>query len=190
MALPQHPSRMLLAAVALTAALGAHGRVSPISDLKSQISGVEELLEEFRQQLQQEQAYKPGGVADSCLGDFDSVGESIIQTKASIVQGAAFLLAPDRVHTWKDCLRACCAQPHCTVAVVQQRHPAESLGCFLFNCTYRNRRVCSFAPQPGFSAYSRGDNTSRGPPPAPVGGGDPKSPAEGRPDEEEVRGEA
>lgn len=191
---PQHHPRMLLAAVALMLLSGRRvgARSSPISDLKSKISGVEELLEEFRKQLQQEQSYKLGGVTDSCVGDFSSVRDSIIQTKASIEQGATFLLAPDRVYTWKDCLHACCSQPHCTVAVVQedQRQPGESLNCYLFNCTYRSKHVCSFAPQPGFSAYSRDANTSLGPLPLPGPGGPGKTKGDGQPDEEDAQGEA
>lgn len=165
---------MLLAAALLALALGRRvaGRSSPISDLKSKISGVEELLEEFRKQLQQEQSYKVGGVGDSCVGDFGSLGGSIIQTKPSIEQGATFLLVPDRVFTWTDCLHACCSQPHCNVAVVRggQRQPGKSLKCYLFNCTYRNKHVCSFSPHPGFSAYSRGGNSSQGHLPGPAGG--------------------
>lgn len=190
MALPQHHPRMLLAAVALMLFLGVDARSSPISDLKSKISGVEELLEEFRKQLQQEQSHKLGGVADSCVGDFSSVRDSIIQTKASIEQGATFLLAPDRVYTWKDCLHACCSQPHCTVAVVreEQREPGKSLNCYLFNCTYRSKHVCSFAPQPGFNAYSRAANTSLGHLPASAGGS-ATTRADGQPDEEDAQGE-
>lgn len=175
MALPQHPPRMLLAAaVLLLLALGRRvaARSSPISDLKSKISGVEELLEEFRHQLQQEQSSKVGSGTESCVGDFGSLGDSIIQTKPSIEQGATFLLVPDRVFTWKDCLHACCSQPHCTVAVVREdrRQPGKSLKCYLFNCTYRNKHVCSFSPHPGFSAYSRDANSSQGHLPGPAGG--------------------
>lgn len=165
MALPQHHPRLLLACVvSLAVAQHIDSRSSPLSDLKSQISGVEELLENFRKQLQQKQAYKIGGVIDSCVGDFDSVRNSIIQTKASIEQGATFLFAPDRVYTWNDCVHACCSQPHCTLAVVQvdTRQPGESLNCYLFNCIYRNKNVCSFAPQQGFTTYSRTANTTRG----------------------------
>lgn len=163
----QHP-RLLLLCVALSFAVsGGDARSSPISDLKSKISGVEELLEEFRKQLQQDQASRAGDAIDSCVGDFGAVGERIIRTKASIEQGAAFLLAPDRVYTWKDCLHACCSHPHCTVAVVQEdvRQPGDSLGCYLFNCTYRSKNVCSFAPQPGFSTYSWAPNATQGHPP-------------------------
>ncbi|XP_061126552.1 low-density lipoprotein receptor-related protein 11 [Syngnathus typhle] len=134
-----------------------HTRMSAISDLKSKISGVEELLEEFRKQLQQDQTYRPSEVADSCVSDFRSVRESIIRAKASIEQGATFLMAPERVYTWRDCVHACCAQPHCTVAVVQEepRQAGDSLNCYLFNCTYKSQNVCSFAPQPGFASHSR-----------------------------------
>ncbi|KAF3850146.1 hypothetical protein F7725_019865 [Dissostichus mawsoni] len=165
MALLQHPRLLLLACfvVLLTAARPTDTRSLPISDLKSKISGVEELLEEFRKQLQQDQTYKAAGdVVDSCVGDFNAVGERIIRAKASIEQGATFLLAPDRVFSWRDCLHACCSQPHCTVAVVQQdlRQPGDSLSCYLFNCTYRNKNVCSFAPQQGFTTYSRNPNNN------------------------------
>ncbi|XP_054618100.1 low-density lipoprotein receptor-related protein 11 isoform X2 [Dunckerocampus dactyliophorus] len=142
----------------------SHTRTSAISDLKSKISGVEELLEEFRKQLQQDQTYRPGEVADSCVSDFTSARESIIRAKASIEQGATFLMAPDSVYTWRDCVHACCSQPHCTLAVVQEepRQPGESLNCYLFNCTYRSQNVCSFAPQPGFTSHSRPANTTLG----------------------------
>ncbi|XP_021467465.2 low-density lipoprotein receptor-related protein 11 isoform X1 [Oncorhynchus mykiss] len=134
------------------------------TDLKSKISGVEELLEEFRKQLQQDQTYtreEEEGV-DVCLADFNAVEEHIIRATASIEQGATFLSAPDRVYSWKDCLHACCADPHCTVAVVQEdmRQSDDSLSCYLFSCTYRNKNVCSFAAQAGFSTYSRAHNTT------------------------------
>ncbi|XP_045916918.1 low-density lipoprotein receptor-related protein 11 [Micropterus dolomieu] len=189
MALPQHPQLQLLACVVLLSAVQhIDTRSSPISDLKSKISGVEELLEEFRKQLQQDQAYKVGDVIDSCVGDFTAVGERIIRAKASIEQGATFLLAPDRVYTWKDCLHACCSQPHCTVAVVQEdpRQPGDSLSCYLFNCTYRNKNVCSFAPQQGFTTYSRALNTTQGHL-AVSSGGSARRPGEEHPDGDDAQ---
>ncbi|XP_073348944.1 low-density lipoprotein receptor-related protein 11 [Pagrus major] len=189
MALPsQHPWLLLACVVLLAAGQHVDARSSPISDLKSKITGVEELLEEFRKQLQQDQAYKVGDVIDSCVGDFNAVGERIIKAKASIEQGATFLLAPESVYTWKDCLHACCSQPHCTVAVVQEdpRQPGESLSCYLFNCTYRNKNVCSFAPQEGFSTYSRTANTTQGHLPVSPGGS-ARRPGEGHPEEDDTQ---
>lgn len=168
MALLQHP-RLLLACLGLLLLLfafsGIDARSSPISDLKSKISGVEELLEEFRKQLQQDQTYRTGEAMDSCVGDFSAAEERIIRAKDSIEQGATFLLAPDRVYTWKDCVHACCSQPHCTLAVLHedQRQPGDSLRCYLFNCTYRSKNVCSFSAQKGFTTYSRTpNNTTQG----------------------------
>ncbi|XP_026885360.2 low-density lipoprotein receptor-related protein 11 isoform X1 [Electrophorus electricus] len=135
-------------------------RSSQISDLKSKISGVEELLEEFRKQLQQDQTYSKEEElgADACLGDFEAVEERIIRAMASIEQGATFLSAPSRVYSWRDCLHACCAEPHCTVVVMQEdlKQADDSLRCYLFNCTYRGENVCEFSFQQGFSTYSRG----------------------------------
>ncbi|XP_053192702.1 low-density lipoprotein receptor-related protein 11 [Scomber japonicus] len=164
MALLQHPRRLLACALLLCAVHRIDARTSPISDLKSKISGVEELLEEYRKQLQQDQAYRASDVTDTCVGDYSAAGGNIIRAKVSIEQGATFLLAPDRVYTWKDCLHACCSQAYCTVAVVQEdlRQSGDSLNCYLFNCTYRNKNVCSFAPQQGFTTYSRTHNTTQG----------------------------
>uniref|UniRef100_A0A8D2ZPC9 Low density lipoprotein receptor-related protein 11 n=1 Tax=Scophthalmus maximus TaxID=52904 RepID=A0A8D2ZPC9_SCOMX len=127
---------LLLLLLARVAPSSAAARSSPISDLKSKISGVEELLEEFRLQLQQDQAHREAEAldADPCARDFDAAPQRIIRTKASIERGATFLLAPERVATWRQCLRVCCAQPHCTVAVVQEearRPPGDGLSCYL-----------------------------------------------------------
>ncbi|XP_071380750.1 low-density lipoprotein receptor-related protein 11 [Centroberyx affinis] len=163
MAVVQHHRLLASVVLLLCAVQTIDTRASQISDLQSRMSGVEDLLEEFRKQLQQDQAYpREGDVIDGCLGDFNAVGEHIIRAKDSIEQGATFLLVPGRVYSWKDCLHACCSEPHCTVAVVQEdlAQPGESLNCYLFNCTYRNKNVCSFAPQQGFSTYSRTPNTT------------------------------
>ncbi|XP_061560329.1 low-density lipoprotein receptor-related protein 11 [Phycodurus eques] len=159
---PKLPPLLLL--LVLCVLQPSRTRMSAISDLKSKISGVEELLQEFREQLQQDQTYRPREVADSCVSDFSSARDSIIRAKVSIEQGATFLMAPDRVATWRDCVHACCAQPHCTVAVVQGEpgQAGGSLSCYLFNCTYRSQNVCSFAPQPGFASHSRPVNATPG----------------------------
>ncbi|KAK7906813.1 hypothetical protein WMY93_015425 [Mugilogobius chulae] len=168
----QHHRLLPLACALLLALNRAQARSSQISDIKSKRSGVEELLDEFRKELQQEQAYNRGtDVTDSCVRDYDAAEARIIRTKLSIEQGATFLLAPNNVYTWRDCVHACCVLPHCTVAVVQEDpRQTESLGCFLFNCTYRGRNVCSFAQKEGFSSFTRTNtNASRGHAPAQTG---------------------
>ncbi|KAA0708973.1 Low-density lipoprotein receptor-related protein 11 [Triplophysa tibetana] len=138
-------------------------RSSPTSDLTSKISGVEELLEEFRKQLQQDES--DSGLddedGDACASGFAVAEERIIRASASIEQRAAFLSAPPRVFSWRDCVHACCSHPRCTDAIIQEdlKQPDDSLRCYLFNCTYRGRDVCSFSFQPGFSTYSRANST-------------------------------
>lgn len=142
---------------------GVAPRSSQISDLKSKLSGVEELLEEFRKQLQQEddsdhQSAEDAG--DACrVSDFDAAEERIIRAMASIELGATFLSAPGRVYSRRDCVRACCAEPRCTTSIVQEQPLPDSDGaglrCYLFNCTYGGASVCAFSFQRGFSTFSR-----------------------------------
>ncbi|XP_054255153.1 low-density lipoprotein receptor-related protein 11 [Indicator indicator] len=156
---------VLLATLGGLAVMPGGRCAAPLAELRSQISGVESLLEEFRRQLQQEEPGPPAVVAtdgswERCGGSssFSARPDSIIRTKDSIAAGATFLRAPGAVAGWRQCLDACCAEPSCTLAVVQgpgrQRGAAE-LGCYLFNCTHRGRPVCRFAPHRGYSTYSR-----------------------------------
>ncbi|XP_032539686.1 low-density lipoprotein receptor-related protein 11 isoform X1 [Chiroxiphia lanceolata] len=168
---------VLLAALGGRAVLPGGRCAAPLADLRSQISGVETLLEEFRRQLQQEEPGPPatasggGGGGERCggSGSFSARPDSIIRTKDSIAAGATFLRAPGAVSGWRQCLDACCAEPRCTLAVVQgparPRGTAAEPGCYLFNCTHRGRPVCRFAPHRGYSSYSRRTAGSAPPPP-------------------------
>ncbi|RMC12943.1 hypothetical protein DUI87_10470 [Hirundo rustica rustica] len=158
---------LLLAALGGRAVLPGGRCAAPLADLRSQISGVETLLEEFRRQLRQEEPGPPaaagggGGGGERCggSGGFSARPDSIIRTKDSIAAGATFLRAPGAVSGWRQCLDACCAEPRCTLAVVQgparPRGTAAEPSCYLFDCTHRGRPVCRFAPHRGFSSYSR-----------------------------------
>uniref|UniRef100_A0A8C4WGF1 Low-density lipoprotein receptor-related protein 11 n=1 Tax=Gopherus evgoodei TaxID=1825980 RepID=A0A8C4WGF1_9SAUR len=148
--------RLLLLLLATLCGRAPGGEVAaPLAELRSQISGVESLLEEFRRQLQPDEA---GG--GHCRGGaFSARPDAIIRTKDSLAAGATFLRAPAAVAGWRQCLQACCAEPRCSLAVVQRaRPPGEqgALSCYLFNCTYRGRAVCRFAPHRGYSSYSLG----------------------------------
>ncbi|XP_077875044.1 low-density lipoprotein receptor-related protein 11 isoform X2 [Ictidomys tridecemlineatus] len=143
---------------------------APLSELHAQLSGVEQLLEEFRRQLQQERPQeelelelRAGiGPREGCPGPggdgYSAMPDAIIRTKDSIAAGASFLRAPAAVRDWRQCVAACCSEPRCSVAVVELPRlpvsPAVALGCYLFNCTVRGRSVCKFAPHRGFSSYS------------------------------------
>ncbi|XP_045862784.1 low-density lipoprotein receptor-related protein 11 isoform X2 [Meles meles] len=144
---------------------------APLSELHAQLSGVEQLLEEFRRQLQQEQPQEElelelraggGPPEEGCPGPggggYSAMPDAIIRTKDSLAAGASFLSAPAAVRDWRQCVAACCSEPRCSVAVVELPRPRAAapaaLGCYLFNCTARGRSVCKFALHRGYSSYS------------------------------------
>ncbi|XP_074043911.1 low-density lipoprotein receptor-related protein 11 isoform X2 [Macrotis lagotis] len=160
---------LLLAAWLLGPAAGGQRAAAPLAELRSSISGVEELLEEFRKQLRQEPPARepargpqprerPGAEAGCPGGAYTVRPDSIIHTKDSLGAGASFLSAPAAVRDWQQCVAACCAEPLCTVAVVELAQPqapaAAGPSCYLFNCTYRGRNVCKFSPHRGYDSYS------------------------------------
>ncbi|KAF5926422.1 hypothetical protein HPG69_013727 [Diceros bicornis minor] len=142
----------------------------PLSALRAQLSDVEQLLEEFRRQLQQERPQEelelelraggrpPEGCPGPGGGGYSARPNAIIRTRDSLAAGASFLRAPAAVRDWRQCVAACCAEPRCSVAVVELPRrpaaPAAALGCYLFNCTARGRSVCTFALHRGYSSYS------------------------------------
>ncbi|XP_048210509.1 low-density lipoprotein receptor-related protein 11 [Perognathus longimembris pacificus] len=143
---------------------------APLSELHAQLSGVEQLLEEFRRQLQQERPQEElelelrggGGPREGCPGPggdgYSAMADAIIRTKDSIAAGASFLRAPAAVRDWRQCVASCCSEPRCSVAVVERPRrppaPAAALRCYLFNCTAHGRSVCKFALHRGYSSYS------------------------------------
>nr|XP_060609532.1 low-density lipoprotein receptor-related protein 11 isoform X2 [Anolis sagrei ordinatus] len=157
-------SFLLLLLLLLSAVAG----VPPPAGAARSLPAVESLLEQFRRQQQQQQEEEPSGpgtkqeAAESgrCAtgGAFSSRPDSIIRTKDSLAAGATFLGSPGAVEGARQCLEACCARESCTLAVLQRAPPPSPPAaprCYLFNCTFRGRHVCLFAPQPGYHSYAR-----------------------------------
>lgn len=95
-----------------------------------------------------------GGAA--CLNRFTSgVPAFVLDTEASVSNGATFLGSPT-VHRGWDCVRACCTTQNCNLALVElQPDGGEDAisACFLMNCLYEQNFVCKFAPKDGFINY-------------------------------------
>ncbi|XP_073204850.1 kunitz-type protease inhibitor 1 isoform X3 [Lepidochelys kempii] len=95
---------------------------------------------------------------ETCLAHFTAgMPEFVLDSDASVKNGATFLSSP-RVHRSKDCVRACCKEPACNLALVQQDPPGEEdriQACFLLDCLYEQAFVCKFARKVGFLNYVR-----------------------------------
>ncbi|NWJ09112.1 SPIT1 inhibitor, partial [Crypturellus undulatus] len=108
--------------------------------------------------LGEEQEEKPFG--EACLDRFTAgMPDFVLDTDASVQNGATFLSSP-RVHRGRDCVRACCKDRMCNLALVEQ-HPGAGedhiQGCFLLNCLYKKAFVCRFARKIGFLNYVKRD---------------------------------
>ncbi|KAM6461093.1 kunitz-type protease inhibitor 1 [Liasis olivaceus] len=108
--------------------------------------------------LGQDQNGEGASFGEICLAQFTAgVPEFVLDTGASVQNGATFLGSPP-LESGRDCVRACCKNPGCNLALVEQRPGGESEGiqsCFLFNCLYDQAFVCRFAKKDGFLNYVR-----------------------------------
>uniref|UniRef100_A0A8C6W1B1 Kunitz-type protease inhibitor 1 n=1 Tax=Nannospalax galili TaxID=1026970 RepID=A0A8C6W1B1_NANGA len=95
-------------------------------------------------------------VGPPCLNRFTSgVPAFVLDTEASVSNGATFLGSPTVRRGW-DCVRACCTTQNCNLALVElQPDGGEDAvsACFLMNCLYEQNFVCKFAPKEGFINY-------------------------------------
>ncbi|XP_030894018.1 kunitz-type protease inhibitor 1 isoform X2 [Leptonychotes weddellii] len=95
----------------------------------------------------------PGG---PCLDRFTAgVPAFVLDTEASVSNGATFLGSPTVRRGW-DCVRACCTTQNCNLALVELKPDGGEdaiAACFLMNCLYEQNFVCKFAPREGFINY-------------------------------------
>ncbi|XP_019374569.1 PREDICTED: kunitz-type protease inhibitor 1 isoform X2 [Gavialis gangeticus] len=97
---------------------------------------------------------------ETCLGHF-TVGlpDFVLDTDASVQNGATFLSSPAAARG-RDCVRACCKEPACNLALVEQSPDGGEDGvraCFLLDCLYEQAFVCKFARKAGFLNYVKRD---------------------------------
>uniref|UniRef100_A0A674JLN8 Serine peptidase inhibitor, Kunitz type 1 n=1 Tax=Terrapene triunguis TaxID=2587831 RepID=A0A674JLN8_9SAUR len=110
--------------------------------------------------LGQEGGEEGASFGETCLAHFTAgMPEFVLDTDASVQNGATFLPSPP-VHRGKECVRACCKEPSCNLALVEQKpHEGEDRieACFLLNCLYEQAFVCKFARKVGFLNYVKRD---------------------------------
>ncbi|RXN35021.1 kunitz-type protease inhibitor 1-like protein [Labeo rohita] len=75
----------------------------------------------------------------------------VLDVDDSVKDGATFLSSP-RVSRSEDCVQACCDDPNCNLALVEHGGDSKTI-CFIFNCLYKQKKVCRFVRKTGFSNY-------------------------------------
>ncbi|KTF76726.1 hypothetical protein cypCar_00039016, partial [Cyprinus carpio] len=89
-----------------------------------------------------------------CMDKF-SLGKEdfVLDTDESVKEGATFLSSP-QVSRPEDCVLACCNDPNCNVALIEHgENPKSISACFIFNCLYKQKKVCRFVRKNGFRNY-------------------------------------
>lgn len=93
-------------------------------------------------------------VGQECLASFKSGREDFfLDVDDSVKDGATFISSP-KLNRSKDCLVACCKEPRCNVAVMENGEKEGLVkSCFLFDCLYKKKYVCHFVKKTGYINY-------------------------------------
>ncbi|XP_064182107.1 kunitz-type protease inhibitor 1a isoform X1 [Anguilla rostrata] len=91
---------------------------------------------------------------EQCLESFKKGKEGfVLDTDDSVKEGAVFIASPT-VHRMKDCVRSCCKDPTCNLALMEDGEEEGLIkACFLFSCLYKKKYVCKFVKKKGFNNY-------------------------------------
>lgn len=97
---------------------------------------------------------------DADCGDpFRSGQQNFVLDAEDAVREGAVILATAHVRSADACVRVCCEERRCNLALLEPRGAgaaaAENHTCVLFNCVHRNRFVCRFVNQAGYRSYIR-----------------------------------
>uniref|UniRef100_A0A672JVU3 Kunitz-type protease inhibitor 1-like n=1 Tax=Sinocyclocheilus grahami TaxID=75366 RepID=A0A672JVU3_SINGR len=89
-----------------------------------------------------------------CMEKFSPGKENfVLDVDESVKEGATFLSSP-QVSRSEDCVLACCRDPNCNLALIEHGEDPRSISsCFIFNCLYKQKKVCRFVRKNGFSNY-------------------------------------
>lgn len=93
-------------------------------------------------------------VGEQCLPTFKQGKENfVLDVEESLKDGATFISSPP-VTGINDCIVSCCEHRYCNLALIENGKAEGSLkSCYLFNCLYKQKKVCRFVREDGFSNY-------------------------------------
>ncbi|XP_058255372.1 kunitz-type protease inhibitor 1a [Hemibagrus wyckioides] len=92
---------------------------------------------------------------EQCFSKFtEGKDDFVLDTDESVKHGAEFLGSPTQVTRAKECVSECCKDPNCNLALMEKGDEEGTIkSCFLLNCLYKQKDVCSFVRKTGFSNY-------------------------------------
>lgn len=93
-------------------------------------------------------------VGEQCLPTFKQGKKNfVLDVEESLKDGATFISSPP-VTGINDCIVSCCKHRYCNLALIENGKAEGSLNsCYLFNCLYKQKKVCRFVRKDGFSNY-------------------------------------
>ncbi|XP_048856461.1 kunitz-type protease inhibitor 1-like [Brienomyrus brachyistius] len=93
-------------------------------------------------------------VDEHCLDKFKKGKKDFfVDVTDSVKNGATFIDSPSVEHA-EDCAQACCKYGTCNLAMLEQNVEGDAVkSCYLFDCLYANRHVCTFVKRTGFNSY-------------------------------------
>ncbi|XP_041928453.1 kunitz-type protease inhibitor 1a isoform X1 [Alosa sapidissima] len=91
---------------------------------------------------------------EQCLTTFKQGKiDFVLDTEESLKDGATFISSPP-VTVVNDCIVSCCKHQYCNLALVENGDTEGSIKtCYLFNCLYKQKKVCRFWRKEGFNNY-------------------------------------
>lgn len=96
-------------------------------------------------------AQNPG---EQCSKKFTKGKEDFVLDADESVKDGAQILASPQLTSAEECVSACCKLSDCNLALMENGAEESTIKtCFLFNCLYKQRKVCHFVRKKGFSNY-------------------------------------
>lgn len=97
---------------------------------------------------------KAQSVGEQCLTTFkEGKTNFVLDAEESLKDGATFISSPPATGI-NDCIVSCCKHRYCNLALMENGDTESSIKtCYLFNCLYKQKKVCRFVRKNGFSNY-------------------------------------
>lgn len=97
---------------------------------------------------------KAQSAGEQCLSTFKEGKKNFaLDAEESLKDGATFISSPPLTGI-NDCIMSCCKHRYCNLALIENGDTEGSIKtCYLFNCLYKQKKVCRFVRKEGFNNF-------------------------------------